>query len=214
MLSGRIARLPACTIGRFTGIDDYTESLREFATAITLTQSACFVADLVRIDLMLTKMFDLHESAPRIASFAIPMGWCYALYATQQGPPQIWNGNSLRFGEVLLAKDAAALQQHTSGVVHFGAVGIRRDTLEMYADGLSDHGPAIPAGTIVVRMRRGAQQKLLQLHARIIRTSHSRPRTLCRQEVARSIDQELIEALVTAFLTGDVRSLAGPSRLN
>jgi hypothetical protein len=205
------AKVPGCAIGRFESAADYAENLRELGAVITPEQPGPFEANLIRVELPLTRLMDAREHAPRVGFLSIPRGWRYAFFAARPNLPVLWNGEVFSLGEILLAGDGERLQQRTTGAAHFGVIGIRGQTLQHYAEGLVDGAPAIPVEASVVQVQSGLLRRLLQLHARIVRTVESRPGMVCHPEAARAIEQELIEVLVTCLVNGEVRSLSTSS---
>lgn len=198
-------------ISRFTDPADYAESLREFGAVITPTEPGPFAANLIRVELPLSRLLDARESAPRIGLLTIPKDWHYAFFATQPDMPFIWNDETLPFGDILLAGEGERLRQRTMATARFGAIGIRGETLRHFAEGLAGQTPAILTGTSVIQLQAGPLRRLLQLHARIVRTIQSRPGMAIHPETVRAIEQELIEALVTCLVSGEARSLSAAS---
>ncbi len=192
-------------ISRFTNPADYAENLRELGAVITWTEPGPFTANLIRIELLLSKVIDTRESVARVGYLSIPPGWSYAFFVIHPDMLFVWNEETLPFGDILLAGEGERLCQRTVAATHFGAIGIRSETLHRYAEGLAGQPSAIPAGTRVIRPQTGPLRRLLQLHARIVRTIQTRPGAAVHPETVRAIEQELIEALVICLVNGESR---------
>ena len=197
--------MPGCAIARFESAVEYAANLRELGAVIKPIQPGPFGANLIRIELPLIRLIDAQEQTARVGFLSIPSGWRYAFYNIRPDLPLILNEELLSPDGILLAADGERLHQRTTDAAHFGAIGIQCRTLDHYAEGLADGLPAIPVKTSVIKLQSGLLRRLLQLHGRIVRTVASRPRTVCHRETARSMEQELIEVLVTGLISGDHR---------
>ena len=192
-------------IGRFTNTSDYEEGLHELGAAITPTQPGPFTASLVRVDLPQLRLMRAKESGPRIGFFSIPDHWRYTIFLTRPGPPLVWNGDALSFGDVMLSGAGERLHQRTIEAAEIGIIGMPGQMLRRYARGLVGRTLAPLHEASIVRLKKAQNRHLLLLHARIGRLAETRPGTICHPEAARAIEQELIEALVTCIVTGDAR---------
>jgi hypothetical protein len=195
--------VPGCAIARFESAADYAANLRELGAVIEPVQPGLFGANLTRIELPLIRLIDAQEQTARDGFLSIPRDWRYAFYTIRSDLPLLLNEELLSPNEILLAGDGERLRQRTIGAAHFGAIGIQCQTLDHYAEGLADGLPAIPVKTSVIKLQSGLLRRLLQLHGRVVRTAASRPGTVCHRETARSIEQELIEVLVTCLLNSN-----------
>jgi hypothetical protein len=200
--------VPGCTIARSESAADYAEQLREFQAVITPLHPGPFDTHLIRVELPLARLIDVREPTARVGFLSIPSGWRYAFFTVPPDIPLSCNGDALSGDDMLLAGEGDRLHQQTAGAAHFGAIGIRSQTLQHYADGLADGTPTIPPTAGVVQVQAGLRRRLLQLHARIIRMVESRPGMVCHPQTARAMEQEIIEVLVTCLVSSEVRSLS------
>lgn len=199
--------MPGCAIGRFESAAEYADNLRELAAVIIPLEMGPFRTSLLRVELPLTRLIDARETGTRTGYFSIPGGWCYAFFSISPDQPLFWTDETLKGDEIVLARDGERLRQSTIGDAHFGAIGIRSQTLQHYVEGLGDGLPAVCGKTSVVQMQAGLRRRLLRLHSRVVRMVESRPISVCHPETARAIEQEVIEVLVTCLLSGRVRGL-------
>jgi AraC-like DNA-binding protein len=142
----------------------------------------------------------VEEEAPRVAFISLPPGRLFVSFPLADSPSMVWNGIRLRRGDLVLHAAGDRFHQRTTGTARWGLISIKPRDLAVYSRALLDYELTASA-TRLLRPSARSLAGLLRLHAQAGRLARTKPGLLDRQQVVRSLEQQLIHALVTALGT-------------
>jgi AraC-like DNA-binding protein len=110
-------------------------------------------------------------------------------------------GRELRPGEIVFHGRGERLHQSTPGSFVWNVIALDPLQLEKYGRALSGKPFSLPSEGKILRPSQRDVARLRRLHAQVCRLAETKPKLLAHTEVARAIEQGLIQTLV-ACLTG------------
>ena len=190
----------------FASPDDYQAGIGGLTSKgasidFLVTGGGDFKARLTWLNLHRLRLLRGSENLPSIAYVSMPPDRVVVLFPTSTAP-LIWGGVELHLGDIVLHSRGERTHQWTPGAGKWGLVSLPPDQLA--ACGLALTGLKITAPPFhrVLRPRRSAATNLLRLHARACRLAETRHELIANPEVTRSLEQEVLHALVNC-LTGE-----------
>jgi AraC-like DNA-binding protein len=140
---------------------------------------------------------------PSIAYVSAPPDRVVVLFPTSAAP-LVWGGLKLRFGDIVFHGRGERTHQWTPGEGKWGLVSM--PPKQLFACGLALTGLKITAPPFhrVLRPPKSAASRLLRLHARVCRLAETRHELIDNPEVVRSLEQELLHAVVNCLTIDDI----------
>jgi hypothetical protein len=186
--------------------DRYEESLRHAQIELLVTPHGKFRARLTWVDLHNLRLLHCEEDFSGIAYLSLTPGSVFVAFPTGSGALPVWGGRQVRAGDVMFHGPGERLHQSTPGPMAWSVITLDPGRLEHYGRALSGR-PLVqpPEGRLLRPLTRNAA-RLRRLHAQAYRLAETRPKILAHFEVARAIEQGLIQALVpclSATKTGE-----------
>ena len=197
--------MPECATGSFTDLEDYQTSLPGLTASLVVTQSGLFEAQLTWAKLSNFHLLRAHEALPRVAYLSLPAGWLFASFATRPGSKLFWDGLELASDDIVLHSPCERMHQRTMGPVHWGFVAVKPSFYARYGGALVGRDLQRPTTPLLIRPRAADLDRLLRLHGRVGRLIETRPAAISHPEVGRSLDHELLQALVACLADGEAR---------
>jgi AraC-like DNA-binding protein len=150
------------------------------------------------------------EELPCVAYLRLTPGLVFVTFPACADRLPVWGGTSLRAGELMFHSPGERLHQRTPGHAGWSLIVLKPEQLEEYGKALIGKPLFRPAHGQVLRPSARNAARLRRLHAQACRLAETRPRMLAHPEVARAIEEGVIQVLV-ACLTARVRE-GGDSR--
>jgi len=125
----------------------------------------------------------------------------FVTFSAHSGPLPVWRGAELQAGDIMFHSRGERLHQSTPGSFVWNVIAVDPAQLERYGRALSGKPFSMPAEGRVLRPSRRATARLQRLHAQICRLAETKSKMLSHSEVARAMEQGLIQALVTCLTT-------------
>jgi len=122
-------------------------------------------------------------------------------FAMHARPSQIWAGMRVGPRDIALCWRGGRLYQRTSGASGWGSIALSRACLAAHGKALAGLELAPPADGSTLRPSRSAAARLRQLHGKACQLADTQPSIIARPEVARALENDLLDALVNC-LTG------------
>ena len=168
-----------------------------------VTGGGDFKARLTWLNLHCLRVLRGSESLPSIAYVSLPPERVVVVFPTSAAP-LIWGGLKLRFGDIVFHSRGERTHQWTPREGKWGVISLPPEQLS--ACGLALTGKKITAPPFhrVLRPRKGAASHLLRLHAKVCRLAETRHELIDNPEVLRSLEQELLHALVNCLTADDI----------
>ena len=198
-------KMPSSFVRTFTDPDEYAAAIRQGTHRIAVTQRGLFTATLIRIDLHRLWMQHFSEELPRASHIDGWGGRVIIVFRTQPGSSVTRNGIELGLTNISRLRPGQSYYQRTSGPTAYGSMSLPLDKMASIAGTIAGHDliPPYDDGTIIPPPE--AMAKLRRLHAAARGLAEDAPAVLSHPEVARGLEQALIEAMIHCLGSGEVR---------
>ena len=203
--------MPGSGTRTFLEADHYEASLRQAQIEILIAPSSKFKARLTWAELHDLQVLRCEEDFPRVAYIGLAPQLSFVTFSAQPGPLPVWGGTELRPGEIVLRSRGERLHQRTTGSFVWNVIALGPVWLEKYGRALSGKPFSLPPEGRILRPSPRDMARLRRLHAQVCRLAETKPKLLAHNEVARAIEQGLIQTLV-ACLTGAGMGADAPTR--
>jgi AraC-like DNA-binding protein len=191
-----------CSTTTYTDPDDFRAGLPGVTMDVVLTSRDPFKAKITWLRMRRLTLVVIDEAAPRIAFLTLPP--TQTCFSFPMRGNSVWNGVRMRRGDFVMHSAGSHLHQLAKGGVRWSMISIRAKDLDGYARTLLGSELALPGGSHVMRLRSKAASDILRLQATACRLAETKPEMMAHREVARSIEQELVVALVNLLSGNDV----------
>ena len=193
--------MPGSGTRTFLEPDHYEASLRQAQIEIVIALSPKFKARLTWAELHNLQVLRCEEDFPRVAYVCLRPQLCFVTFPAHSGPLPLWGGTELQPGEIVLHGRGERLHQSTPGAFVWNIIALDPVQFEQYGGALSGKPFTLPSEGKILRPSPRDMARLRRLHAQVCRLAETKPRLLAHTEVARALEQSLIQTLV-ACLTG------------
>ena len=196
--------MPGSGTRTFLDPDRYEASLRQAQIEAVVTPCGGFRARLTWVELHDLQLLNCEEDSPRIAYLAFARRLIFTAFAAGPNALPLWNGAELQVGDIFLHRRGQRLHHATPGPSRWSVIAVDPALLENYGRVLSGRPFSLPEGQVLRPSPRKAP-RLRRLHVQACRLAETNARMLAHPEVARAIEQGLIETLVTCLAAAKVR---------
>ena len=203
--------MPGSGTRTFLEPDHYEASLRQAQIEIVIALSPKFKARLTWAELHDLQVLRCEEDFPRVAYVCLRPQLCFVTFPAHSGPVPLSGGTELRPGEIVLHGRGERLHQSTPGSLVWNIIALDPVQLEQYGRALSGKPFTLPSAGKILRPAPRDAARLRRLHAQVCRLAETKPKLLAHTEVARAIEQGLIQTLV-ACLSGTSVRADGPTK--
>jgi AraC-like DNA-binding protein len=203
--------MPGSGTSVFTDPDDYQTSLR-WAQMELLPTPGKFKARLTWAELHCLRLMRAEERLPRIAYVTLTPALIFVAFPTATDAPPVWGGVNVEAGNIMFHSRGERLHQWTRGPCLWSLIALPPKDLEDYGRALSGKPLFAPTAGRVLRPRPRDTARLRRLHIQACRLAETKPKTLAHPEVARAIEQGLIQALVTCLSRSSAPDDTAPRR--
>jgi AraC-like DNA-binding protein len=195
--------MPGCGTRAFLDPDQYEASLRQAQIELNVTPRAAFKARFTWAELHHLYLLRCEEDAPSIVYLSLAAELAFVAFPVGPGPTPVWRGTKLQAGDIMLHSRGERLHRSTAGPSVWSVIALDPAQLESYARALSGK-PFSPRSGQILRPSPRDAARLRRLHTQACRLAETRSKVLTHPEVARAIEQSLIQALVTCVMSGKV----------
>ena len=196
--------MPGSGTSVFTDPDDYQASLR-WAQMELLVTSRDFKARLTWAELHCVRLLRSQEDLPRIGYVSLEPALVFVTFPTTVDPPPVWSGVDVQSGNIMFHSRGERLHQRTRGPCLWSLIALPPRDLQDYGRALLGKPLPVPSAGRVLRPPPRDTSRLQRLHAQACRLAETRPKILSHPEVARAVEQDLIQALITCLTAAEVR---------
>jgi AraC-like DNA-binding protein len=197
--------MPSSAVRTFTDPDDYASAIRATKAEITVIGRGRFTAKLTRINLHRLWMQRLSDNLPRVGHSAAMTGRAIISFRTQPGPDLLWSGAEMRATNIIQHSEGQSSFQHSSGSACWGAMSLPVEEMVSVGATIAGVDLAPPKDALTLTPPAFAMAKLQRLHAAAGRLAEEAPEIIANPEVARGLEQALIEAMVGCLGVREVR---------
>jgi hypothetical protein len=190
--------------GLFREPDDFEAAMRDDGCAsLVVTQRGPFRARLTRIALHRLRLQSAEESSARVAFFAIPADSTLVFIPIGHSLPPVWDGASTCEGEIITVSGGHRTHTRSATGGRWGTLLLPARILESHAETLTGSSLALPLGVSMWRPSVILYRQLMRLHMSATGVARTRASVLTTSEPARSLEQELMGAVIACLLEGD-----------
>lgn len=198
--------MPGSGTRTFLEPDHYEASLRQAQIEIVIALSAKFKARLTWAELHDLQVLRCEEDFPRVAYVGLGRQLSFVTFPAHSGPLPVLGGTELRPGEIVLHGRGERMHQSTPGSFVWNVIALDPVQLEHYGRALSGKPFTLPSEGKILRPSVRDMARLRRLQAQVCRLAETKPRLLAHTEVARAIEQGLIQALVACLTAASTRA--------
>jgi AraC-like DNA-binding protein len=193
--------MPGSGTRSFIDPEDYQAGLRQSRVGLIVTCPRAFKARLTWAELGHLYLLRCQEDQPRIAYVSLPQSLVVVSFQTDPGLPSVWGGTELQPGDIIFHSRGERQHQRTTGPCCWNLIALAPEDLEAYGRTLFVQELVAPDAGTVLRPSPSHSAGLRRLHAAACRLAETRAQTLSHHEAARSLEQDLILALVACLTT-------------
>jgi AraC-like DNA-binding protein len=198
--------MPGSGTRTFLEPDHYEASLRQTQIEIVIALSSKFKARLIWAELHDLQVLRCEEDFPRIAYVCLGPQLSFVTFPAHYGPLPVWGGTELRPGEIVFHGRGERLHQSTPGSFVWNVIARDPLQLEQYGRALSGKPFSLPSERKILRPSPRDLARLRRLHTQVCRLAETKPKLLAHTEVARAIEQGLIQTLVACLTAPNIRA--------
>jgi len=191
--------------------DHFEASLRQAQIDILIALSSKFKGRLTWAELHDLQVLRCEEDFPRVAYVCLGPQLSFVTFPAHSGPLPIWGGTELRPGEIVFHGRGERLHQSTPGSFVWNVIALDPLQLQKYGRALSGKPFSLPSEGKILRPSPRDVARLRRLHAQVCRLAETKPKLLAHTEVARAIEQGLIQTLVACLTAASVQA-EGPTK--
>jgi methylphosphotriester-DNA--protein-cysteine methyltransferase len=184
--------------GIFDSPDAYQARLPGTGTLLVL-QPAQFQARLTWLELPRVHLLRAHENVPRIRFVTLPADRVFVVFPLHRCSTLTCGGIDIRRGEFLFHALGASLHERIGTPCVWGLVSLSLETLLVSSRALLGRELGPPPGSLILRPAPADRLRLLRLLTQAARIAETRLAHIGHPEVVRSLEQDLISALITGL---------------
>ncbi len=198
--------MPGSGTRTFLEPDHYEGSLRQAQIEILIALSPKFKARLTWAELHDLQVLRCEEDFPRVAYVCLAPQLSFVTFPAHSGPLPIWGGTELRPGEIVFHGRGERLHQSAPSSSVWNVIALDPVRLQHYGRALSGKPLSLPSEGKILRPSPRDVARLRRLHAQVCRLAETKPKLLAHTEVARAIEQGLIQTLVACLTAASMRT--------
>ena len=185
--------------------DHYEASLRQAQIEAVIVPRDKFSARLTWGELHHLQVLRCEEDSPRLAYLQLAPSLAFVTFPAGFEALPVWRGREMQPGDIMFHSRGERLHQSTSGPSVWNVIAMDPAQLERYGRALSGKPFSWPSEGRVFQLSPNLATRLPRLHAQICRLAQTKSKMLSHSEVARALEQGLIQALIICLTTARAR---------
>jgi AraC-like DNA-binding protein len=190
----------------FVESDRYEKSLRHARIELVILPCGEFKARLTRAELHHLQVLRCEENFPRVGYLHLAQQLSFVTFSAHSGPLPVWRGVELQADEIMFHSRGERLHQSVPRSFVWNVIAIDSERFEHYGQALSGRPFSSPPEGRILQPSRRLAARLRRLHGQVCRLAETKSKMLSHSEVARAMEQALIEALVTCLTSASART--------
>ena len=186
--------------------DYYEASLRQAQIEAVIVPQAKFRARITWVELHHSQVLRCEEDSPRIAYVQLTPELAFVTFPAGSEPLPVWRGREMQAGDIMFHSRGERLHQSMPGHSVWNVIAMDPAQLEHYGRALSGAPFSLPPEGRALQPSARLAARLRRLHTQACRLAETKSKILSHPEVARAIEQGLIQALVTCLTTASART--------
>jgi AraC-like DNA-binding protein len=191
--------MPGAGTRTFVEPDDYEASLRQAQIEALIVPRGKFKVRFTWAELHQLRVLRCEENFPHVAYMQLAPGMAFLTFPVGSGALPIWCGREMQAGEIMLHSRGERVHQSTLGPSVWNVIAMEPNQLARYHRALTRKPVAWPMEGRVMRPSPRLAARVRRLHAQICRLAETKAKILSHSEVARAMEQGLIEAVVNCL---------------
>jgi AraC-like DNA-binding protein len=187
----------------FSDPDGYVAAFGDMGLNLTITGAGEFRARLTRLRLAHLEFYDCCEELPRIAYLTLPERQIFVSFPVGN-IPSTSNGVASRNGDMILHARGGRTHHRIGGKSRWGLLSVSAEHLASHYTALTGEPFATPGADKILRPAREDAARFRRLFGQACRLSEARLDLIERSEVARSLGQEVLHAIIHCFSANGV----------
>lgn len=183
--------------------EQFQESLPDPRGALAFTGPGPFRARQTWITLKHLYLLQVEETLPRIAFISLPSDRIHISFPLDPTFNPVWGGVVVRPGEIVLHGHGRGAHDRTLGPNCWGLISIEKRVFAAYAKQVAGIDIAVSPISQILRPSSSAAMRLISLHRKACRLTAKAPEFFSHSEVARALENELLETLGKCIESGD-----------
>lgn len=192
----------SASVDSFTDPDTYHAAIRDAHAEGFVTGRGSFGAELTKIGLERLFLHRSAETLPRIAFSAIDPKLFLIAFPTSPGPPIFVNGLELSHGDIVVFRAGSTGYNRSTTACRWASIALAHEDIAAAGQAIIGRELAAPPVTHRIRPPPLLLSRLLNLHEAASHLAKTAPDILTKPEVARAMDQALVEAMVSCVGSG------------
>jgi AraC-like DNA-binding protein len=185
--------------------DHYEASLAEAQIDAVVVPRGKFGARLTWAELHHLLVLRCEEDFPRVAYLRLSPGPAFVTFPAASGPlPVLWSGKEMQADDIMFHSRGERLHQSAPGPFVWNVIAMDPAQLQYYGQALSGRPFSLPSEGQILQPSPRLATRLRRLHTQICRLAETKSKILSHSEVARAMEQGLIQALVACLTTASV----------
>ena len=199
--------MPGSGTRTFLEPDHYEASLRQAQIEIFVALNPQFKARLTWAELHDLEVLRCEGDFPRVAYVCLGSQLSFVTFPGRfPGQCRYGAGRNCARAEIVFHGRGERLHQSTPASFAWNVIALDPFQLEQYGQALSGKPFSLPSEGKILRPSPRNVARLRRLHAQVCRLAETKPKLLAHTEVARAIEQGLIQTLVACLTAGSVRA--------
>jgi AraC-like DNA-binding protein len=195
--------MPSSTVHTFTDPDAYHAAIRDAHAEGIVTERGTFGAELTRIRLDRLSLHRSNETLPRVAYSAVDPKLFLIVFTSSPGPPLSINGLETSHGDIVVHRAGSMGHNRSISACQWGAIALNQESAAAAGRMIIGREMTAPPVTRRIKPPSVLLSRLLNLHEAAGHLAKTAPDILAKPEVARAMDQALVEAMVSCLSSGD-----------
>lgn len=197
-------RMPSSTVRTFTDPDAYHAAIRAQQVEGVITVRGNFHAELTRIDFDRLLMQGADENLPRVLNISTRPDRAAIIFAMDQNQPAMHvSGTALSSGEIIAWDTGLPGHHRSAAACQWGSMSLTRQDLLDAGVAIAGRGLTAPSFPHRIRPLAPALSRLLNLNRAATDLAKTAPHILAKPEVARAMEQALVEAMISCLASRD-----------
>ena len=146
------------------------------------------------------------ENLPRIGFFSLSPKQAFVSFPTNAGSSFTYGESVLQFGDFVFHSCGERTHQRINGKSQWGLISLSLEQLAASTKALTATKIVSPREGRVLRPSRSEANHFLRLHSKVCRLVETTQELIANLEVARALEQELLQALISCLTARDTES--------
>lgn len=192
--------MPSSSVHQFTEVADYAANIRAGNIDMMAIERGAFHAKLIQVDLNSLWMQRFSETLPRVARAATSPARTIILFPTSPKPGHVWGGREMAWGSLYRVGVGQDIFQRCSALAETASMSLPIEGFTATVAAITHREVKPQSDGLTIRPPPEAMAKLQGLHAAAGAFAESAPKLLAHSATARSLEQELILAMVSCVV--------------